>query len=298
MFIKSKMVLVLLAIALVALIVPVWMLAQNRPIDQTGLTTMTLSASESSQQRLVDSLTSMAASSAQQTISTDTNMSTAITSTEIPTGPVVSSAITTGTTMIPSTTAITTASQATIQTTTHAETTKATTAATTKTSTPTTTKATTAATTKATTPTTTQSSSNANYWRSELFRLTNLERTQAGLPALNAATPALAKAAGIRAAEIVTKFAHSRPNATSSVWYTVLSECGVAYHTAGENLAWCTADSQTPAGIIGLWMNSTGHRDNIMYPLYDPTPGDPFTMLAIGYVRANGNDYFVQIFIG
>lgn len=147
--------------------------------------------------------------------------------------------------------------------------------------------------TTATTSAPTMDPEAVSHWQSEILRLTNEERVKAGLTPYKAAGSSLAKASAIRAFEIsrTGSFSHTRPNGTS--WYTVLGECGVSYKTAGENIAYCTAGSLTPAGVVNLWMNSSGHRANI---LNDKTP--PFLTMGVGYYKANGKEYFVQMFIG
>ena len=52
-----------------------------------------------------------------------------------------------------------------------------------------------------------------------------------------------------------------RPNGTK--WYTVLSEYGVTDAAAGENAAW---GSVSPEEVVNAWMNSEGHRANILDP--------------------------------
>ena len=64
-----------------------------------------------------------------------------------------------------------------------------------------------------------------------------------------------------RAEEIATVNSHVRPNGTK--WYTVLSEYGVTDAAAGENAAW---GSVSPEEVVNAWMNSEGHRANILDP--------------------------------
>ena len=92
----------------------------------------------------------------------------------------------------------------------------------------------------------------------EVLRLTNLERLAAGLTPLTA-TEALQLATDIRADEVKAYFNHTRPNGTSC--FTVLDELGIPYYTAAENIA---SGYQTPAAVVAGWMNSAGHRKNIM----------------------------------
>jgi uncharacterized protein YkwD len=125
-------------------------------------------------------------------------------------------------------------------------------------------------------------------WRAELFQLTNQERTKAGKSALEMGSSGLLQAAGIRSEEIVTHFSHTRPD--GSVCFSVLAECGVICSAKGENIAMATTGYRTSAQIMQMWMDSPGHRDNIL--------SSSFTSLGIGYCRANGCDWFVQLFIG
>ena len=123
-------------------------------------------------------------------------------------------------------------------------------------------------------------------WIAELFRLTNLERQKAGVPLLREPSSALLAAAAIRAEEINTFFSHTRPDGSDC--FTVLE--GIDYRTAGENIWRGTAGAYTPEHVIGRWMASDGHRENILNPA--------FTTVEIGFCRSNGFDGAVQLFIG
>jgi len=123
-------------------------------------------------------------------------------------------------------------------------------------------------------------------WIAELFRLTNLERQKAGVPLLREPSSALLAAAAIRAEEINTFFSHTRPDGSDC--FTVLE--GIDYRTAGENIWRGTAGAYTPEHVIGRWMASDGHRENILNPA--------FTTVGIGFCRSNGFDGAVQLFIG
>lgn len=158
----------------------------------------------------------------------------------------------------------------TVTTTTKPVTTKPT--ATTSKSTTTTTKQTTT-TTKATTQTTVPTSS--SKFVAEVLRLCNIERQNAGLAPLVASSQ-LNQAAAIRANEIITSFSHTRPNGTSC--FTVLKELNISYNTCGENIA---AGQTTPQAVVTAWMNSEGHRANILNPA--------FNKLGVGYTT--GGNY-------
>ena len=131
---------------------------------------------------------------------------------------------------------------------------------------------------KTTTAITTGSVATAQY-ESEVLRLVNIERAKQGLAALFAGSAAAMQAADIRAAEIKTSFSHTRPNGSSC--FTALEEAGVSYRAAGENIA---SGYRTPSAVVEGWMNSDGHRSNIL--------SKNFTHLAVGY----DNNNWVQLF--
>ena len=121
-----------------------------------------------------------------------------------------------------------------------------------------------------------------------MVRLVNVERAKVGVPAVSKGSSNLQAATAIRAQEISVSFSHTRPSGTSC--FTVLSEKGVTYSTAGENIAKGTAGYMTPTQVMSLWMGSSGHKANIL--------NTNFKSLGIGYYRSGGYDHFVQLFIG
>ncbi len=135
---------------------------------------------------------------------------------------------------------------------------------------------------KPTPPTTASAPQNAADYAAEVLRLVNIERAKAGKSALKADAN-LAKAAQVRAAEIVSSFSHTRPDGRDP--FTAMKEAGVSYRAAGENIAW---GQKTPAQVMQSWMNSDGHRENIL--------SDSFGRLGVGYVVQNGRAYWVQMF--
>ena len=117
----------------------------------------------------------------------------------------------------------------------------------------------------------------------EVVRLVNLERANAGLPAL-AMDAQLSAAAAIRAGEIDASFSHTRPDGTSC--FTVLRELGIPYRACGENIA---KGSPTPARVVEGWMNSAGHRANIL--------NKNFTTIGVGvHEDAAGVMHWAQLF--
>lgn len=118
----------------------------------------------------------------------------------------------------------------------------------------------------------------------EVFELVNNERANAGLPAL-AYRQDLQICVNIRAEEIMEKFDQIRPNNTDS--FTVLTENNIEYSATGENI---DEGQSTPQAVMERWMNSDGHKENIL--------SDSFTGIAIGVTEKDGSYYWVQIFIG
>lgn len=119
----------------------------------------------------------------------------------------------------------------------------------------------------------------------QVVELVNIERAKEGLSPLSVDENVQA-AAMVRAKECEQSFSHTRPNGTS--FSTALKEQNVSYRRAGENIAW---GQKTPEEVVAAWMNSSGHRANIMNP--------NFTSIGVGYYEnERGTDYWCQLFIG
>lgn len=118
----------------------------------------------------------------------------------------------------------------------------------------------------------------------EVVRLVNAERAKAGLAPLTV-DAAAASAAQTRAVEIQTSFSHTRPDGRS--FTTALTEAGARFMGAGENIAY---GQSTPEQVMNGWMNSSGHRANILNSSY--------TSIGVGYYRsASGVNYWTQLFM-
>lgn len=118
----------------------------------------------------------------------------------------------------------------------------------------------------------------------EVVRLVNEERAKAGLPALTVDRGA-ASAAQVRAKEIERSFSHTRPDGSS--FNSALTEAGVNFRGAGENIAY---GQNSPEKVMEGWMNSSGHRANILNSSY--------TSIGVGhYQNASGVNYWTQLFI-
>ncbi len=121
-----------------------------------------------------------------------------------------------------------------------------------------------------------------NVW--EILKLVNQERETQGLNWLTLSQD-LTDGAAIRAIESEQKYEHVRPD--GSAIYTVLKS-GNTY--VGENLY---ASPTTPEAAMEGWMNSTGHRANILNSTYK--------RIGVGYFYKSNSDwkhYWAQMFSG
>jgi uncharacterized protein YkwD len=128
----------------------------------------------------------------------------------------------------------------------------------------------------------TQQSDSTTAYIQEVVRLVNEARAGEGLPALTLDST-MTSAAMVRAKEIQTTFSHTRPD--GSVCFTELDAAGVSYRAAGENIAY---GQRTPSEVVTAWLNSPGHRANIM--------STSFTRIGVGYTTNNGTAYWSQFF--
>ena len=121
------------------------------------------------------------------------------------------------------------------------------------------------------------------YFAGEVFRLTNIERVNEGLPPLSEES-SLTRTAVVRANEIISLFSHKRPD--GSKCFTAFDENGVNYGWAGENIG---MGQSTPAEVVKAWMDSPGHRENILKA--------EFNHLGVGVAMdGNGKLYWAQNF--
>ena len=128
----------------------------------------------------------------------------------------------------------------------------------------------------------------ARIWSStekQVLQLHNQARATAGLGPLTG-TNALGKAAAKRCTEIISKFSHTRPNGTS--WSTVLQQFRISYRVAGENIAYGYSSANS---VHTAWMNSSGHRANILR--------SSFKNAGVGQcTNSAGTQYWVVLFVG
>ncbi len=118
----------------------------------------------------------------------------------------------------------------------------------------------------------------------QVIDLTNEQRKQNGLPALQAD----AKLSGVaqKKSEDMRQngyFSHTSPTYGSP--FDMMRDNGISYKTAGENIA---QGQPTPKEVVQAWMDSPGHRKNILSP--------DFTHIGIGYDQSG--HHWTQMFIG
>lgn len=118
----------------------------------------------------------------------------------------------------------------------------------------------------------------------EVIRLVNVERTKRGLAPLTANWE-LSRVARYKSQDMKTNgyFSHNSPTYGSP--FQMMQHFGIIYKTAGENIA---MGQKTPAEVMQAWMNSKGHRDNILNP--------NFKEIGVGIAK-DGNVYWTQMFI-
>lgn len=120
----------------------------------------------------------------------------------------------------------------------------------------------------------------------EVFDLINKQRTNNGLTALKVDNE-VQRVARIKAQDMVDNnyFAHESP--TYGTPFNMLKSFKISYKTAGENIAGNSSNS----GAVTAWMNSSGHKANILNGNYNYT--------GIGVVSSSKyGKIYVQMFIG
>lgn len=136
----------------------------------------------------------------------------------------------------------------------------------------------------ATTPSNTVSSSNLSY-EQKVAELVNVERQKAGLPAL-VFDQSISNVARTKSKDMAANnyFAHQSPTYGSAG--DMLTKFGIKWSAWGENIA---SGQRTPEAVVTAWMNSEGHRANIL--------SSNFSKIGVGYaVNSNGTPYWTQMF--
>ncbi len=125
--------------------------------------------------------------------------------------------------------------------------------------------------------------SKVSSYESEVIRLVNEIRAQNGFKTLTADWE-LSRVARFKSQDMKDNkyFSHTSPVYGSP--FEMIKNFGISYRSAGENIA---RGQATPQAVVNAWMNSSGHRANILNSSY--------TKIGVGYV-SEGN-YWTQMFI-
>ena len=121
-------------------------------------------------------------------------------------------------------------------------------------------------------------------YEKEVIRLVNEIRAGKGLTELKENWE-LTRAARIKSQDMRQNryFSHTSP--TYGTPFQMMKSFGISYRAAGENIAY---GQRTPQEVVNAWMNSSGHRANIL--------NSSFTQIGVGY-EPDGK-YWTQMFIG
>ncbi len=120
----------------------------------------------------------------------------------------------------------------------------------------------------------------------EVIRLVNVQRQKAGLsPVTN--NWEVSRVARMKSQDMIDKnyFDHNSP--TYGTPFQMLKSFGISYRAAGENIA---MGQTSPQAVMNAWMNSSGHRANILNANY--------TQIGVGLAKSkNGTYYWTQLFL-
>lgn len=126
--------------------------------------------------------------------------------------------------------------------------------------------------------------SNVLEYENEVIRLVNEIRRKNGLKELTADWE-LSRVARFKSQDMKDNQYFSHQSPVYGTPFEMIRNFGISYRSAGENIA---KGQSTPQTVVNAWMNSSGHRANILNANY--------TRIGVGYV-ANGR-YWTQMFIG
>ena len=135
-------------------------------------------------------------------------------------------------------------------------------------------------------PVTTPSTDFSAY-QQQVLDLVNTERTKRGLSPLTLDSN-LSSVATKKSQDMASKHYFSHTSPTYGSPFDMMEQFGISYRSAGENIA---KGQKTPQEVVTAWMNSEGHRKNIL--------SSNFTKLGVGIAKdSNGTIYWTQMFIG
>jgi len=135
--------------------------------------------------------------------------------------------------------------------------------------------------------TSTSTTGNYSAFQKKVVELVNIERNKNGLKPLTI-NSGLSKTATLKSQDMakLNYFDHTSPTYGSP--FDMMKKYGISYRTAGENIA---MGQTTPEQVMQGWMNSPGHRANIL--------NSSFTQIGVGIAKnSSGRLYWTQQFIG
>ena len=126
--------------------------------------------------------------------------------------------------------------------------------------------------------------SKVTEFEQEVIRLVNEIRAENGLKTLTYDWE-LSRVARYKSQDMKDNkyFSHTSP--VYGTPFQMIRNFGISFRSAGENIA---KGYTTPQAVVNGWMNSSGHRANILNANY--------THIGVGYV--SGGNYWTQMFIG
>ena len=128
-----------------------------------------------------------------------------------------------------------------------------------------------------------QKDTTASSYEKEVIRLVNEIRAKNSLGTLKEDWE-LSRVARYKSEDMKNNnyFSHTSPTYGSP--FDMMKKFGISYRSAAENIA---KGQKTPQEVVNAWMNSSGHRANILNKSY--------THIGVGYVKS-GN-IWTQMFI-
>lgn len=119
----------------------------------------------------------------------------------------------------------------------------------------------------------------------QVVNLVNQQRAKNGLASLTLNWQ-VSRVARYKSQDMCDKnyFSHQSPTYGSP--FDMLKQFNINYTVAGENIA---KGQKTAQAVMNSWMNSQGHRENIL--------NKNFTQIGVGYYNKNGTTYWTQMFI-
>ncbi len=120
----------------------------------------------------------------------------------------------------------------------------------------------------------------------QVVDLVNKQRAANGLGMLTSNWE-LCRVARYKSQDMIDKgyFSHTSPTYGSP--FRMMESFGIKFSAGGENIAY---GQSTPQEVMNAWMNSSGHRANILSPSYN--------QIGVGVAKAaNGTYYWTQMFI-